>query len=314
MIRRLFDVWRKVAVHATMEGMAGRGVSASGLSWRSRRGRLVIATLVAVTIASGQVGVVSGAEPPTNESSWELPIDTVELDDATSPEVIDEPEPPRWVDAPDVAPAEDPLHGDMPELLDELPPAPLELDDQLSFGPSRRRVEPLPARRQNDGRVADVWRDQPRDPGRKVHLSIEIDRSRSVDLVEHRPGAEVGYHVVCESPCDRTVRVEPGSTYVVTGPRVLPSHAFRLPDRDRVTLRVRGGRHGLRLGGFVVVAAGMGMLGTSAVMAVGASGIEDASVRQTRRTIGVALLGTGIIGIVGGVLMVLRSRTRVSAD
>jgi hypothetical protein len=292
-----------VSMHEMMSRMLARERMA-----RARGARWLISTLAAASIALGgspQAAAWGGAALPDEEPPWELPLDPVELGD------------PSWVDEPptDEPPTDEPPADVLPfgEPAPVLRAAPIEPDDDED-GLDGEPFESAPVRDAN-ARRGEIWRDEGRrDSGQRLHLSIDIDRGRTVELVEQRAGVDDSGQVVCTSPCDRTLRVDPYARYVVTGPNVTTSFAFRFPEQERVTLRVRGGRSGMRIGGFAVVSLGLAMMGASAAIWVAASGIEDPAARQTPRTVGAALLGAGFIGIIGGIAMIVRSRTRVTID
>jgi hypothetical protein len=218
--------------------------------------------------------------PPLEESPWFDDVDDVPwFDEAPplEPDVADDDDLPRHEAVEDDRSGPDVL--DRPDVFDD--------DDNDDAADSRPRV----------------------------HLSIDVSGNRSVDLVDWGLGG-AGHRVVCDSPCERLVSLDPRAEYVVTGSAVRQSRPFTIPERDRVTVRVRRGSPGMFIGGFAVSTLGVSVMAVAPMMFMAAAraNLEEPGSGTSSRVAGFALLGAGAFGIIAGVVMVLRSRTRVTID
>ncbi|MCB9703732.1 MAG: hypothetical protein H6711_17685 [Myxococcales bacterium] len=152
-----------------------------------------------------------------------------------------------------------------------------------------------------------------------VHLAVAGEGD--VQLHELPAGATsaVASERRCGAPCDRTLAVDGGRRFVITGSGVPTSRPFSLDvGGDRLVARVRPGRSRMLTGGLLASAFGGGLAVTGAAF-IAASRREECwqgpcTLPSGPLVAGVALLTGGVALLTGGVLMALRGRTRVRVD
>jgi hypothetical protein len=260
---------------------------------------LLCASMAAASSPASASGAANDGSAP-EEWTPQLPIDDP-LDESP------------WLDDPP------PLDFDDPPPLDPPVDAPVTSGREADEARIRLELARARARAELDELDELAGFDDPDAPEidparRRVHLGIDVSRNRSVDLVELDASGEETHAVVCESPCDRVVAIDPTRLYRVTG-ELRPSKPFLIPPQNRVELRVRGGSYGLLLGGIMVGALGMSIaIGSVPVFAAAKQADEDPDMSGTgRRRVARILLGTGLAALVIGTIMGFGSRTRVRA-
>jgi len=148
--------------------------------------------------------------------------------------------------------------------------------------------------------------------GPRVH--VEVDRGpkavvlvpRQSTLREVRGLQRVDPHEgVCTSPCDAVV--DAGDAFVA-GDGVLPSTPFGLPPAGEVTVRVRAGRRGAFLGGWVVLGVG----GPSMIGGAVAMTLADDDPGRLRT--GAVVAGAGAALVLTGAILIATGRTRVRVE
>jgi len=151
----------------------------------------------------------------------------------------------------------------------------------------------------------------------RVHLvrvdggssDIALQRRTSNVFVSGYGGSASGmaWETACTAPCGR--RIDTNGAYFVNGldkgpllaSKVINLHEFA--GRD-VTLEVRGGRTGVWAGGFVLVTAGATAAALSPLWFI----VDDYS-----NATGGVLLAAGTGALIGGIVMMVRGRHRVTA-
>ncbi len=150
----------------------------------------------------------------------------------------------------------------------------------------------------------------------RLHL-VRTDAGRS-DLALHRKLADVvvsgsggsasgvAWETTCRAPCGKPVATEPlyfvgRATGATLGSKPVDLRAYEGGD---VTLEVEGGSVGMFAGGYALVIAGSLAAGASVTWFM----LDDMS-----NAAGGAVLAAGVGGIVGGFVMLMRSRHRVTA-
>jgi hypothetical protein len=259
-------------------------------------------------LLSGSVAVMPW---PALASPWSTDQDAP--DDPWNVELpVDDPlEPSPWLDESEEPPWFD---ESSPHVSDAIDTTPLELEetDDAASVRARLRREQERVRAQekapdDDGLDIDPLR-------RRVHLRIDVSGGRTVDLVEGGPTGEETHAVICESPCDERVSIDPKARYTVTG-SLRVSKPFHIPVQNEVELRVRGGSFGVLLGGFMLGILGGGVAFGSVPVYASAKRADsdpDPDVTGTRqRRLAHGLLGAGIAAVVVGTIMVVGGRTRV---
>lgn len=151
--------------------------------------------------------------------------------------------------------------------------------------------------------------------GPSVHIEVRGDRSvallaRSIEAREARGlrpvQVDVDVATVCHAPCDRQVDVSAGAGFFIAARGVMPSREFDLPPQGEVTLKVRPGRRGSFIAGWVL--AGLGGAGVLA----GATTLTFADDDPDRQRTGAIVLGSGAVALVTGVVLIATGRTRVA--
>jgi hypothetical protein len=151
--------------------------------------------------------------------------------------------------------------------------------------------------------------------GPRVH--VEVERGpKAVVLVARQASArelrglrrvEDDPATVCRAPCDVEVPADaPG--FFVAGPGVLPSPHILLPPEGDVTVRVRAGRRGGFLAGWVLAGVGAPALVTGAALMT----LADND-RQRLQT-GAVVAGAGVSLVLTGAILIATGRTRVRVD
>jgi hypothetical protein len=147
-------------------------------------------------------------------------------------------------------------------------------------------------------------------------VRLHVESPEPAQIIEHvgtSVGAAGAYTVVvhqlrpvCSAPCDRVVDGSGGQEFGVTGR--FPVKTFTLtPYSGDVTLRVKPGSTGLRLGGwFVTPLAGATLIGGVSFLAVGGS--------STFRNAGIGMVVGGAVALAGGIAMLATSGTKVKLE
>jgi hypothetical protein len=135
-------------------------------------------------------------------------------------------------------------------------------------------------------------------------------------------GAFVGqidfWNRICRAPCDQPV--DSNGTYSIRGNGIVPSAPFSLP-RGAVRVNAQVGHVGPRIGGLMLTALGGGTLvgGTTllGISALFSSLSTDSSLGNTTKSYNIAggvMLGIGAAALAGGIVLLVKSRTRVQIN
>lgn len=155
-------------------------------------------------------------------------------------------------------------------------------------------------------------------PPNRTRLHLIRTDGGNADFALHRKFADVvvsgsggsasgiAWETTCRAPCGKTVDAEPlyfvgRATRLTLGSKPVDLRAYEGGD---VTLEVEGGSVGLYAGGYALALAGSITAASSVTWFI----LED-----WNNGVGGAVLVTGVAGVVGGLIMVLRSRHRVTA-
>lgn len=152
-------------------------------------------------------------------------------------------------------------------------------------------------------------------PGPRVHIEVERGPVPVVLVPREAQRAEVRglrkvdvEEGVCSSPCDAVLDVAEAPGFFVAGEQMLPSSTFDLPPTGEVTVRVRGGRRGSFLAGWVL--AGVG----APALVGGAVAMTLADDDRQRLRVGAAVAGAGVSLVLTGAILVATGRTRVRVE
>ena len=135
-------------------------------------------------------------------------------------------------------------------------------------------------------------------------------------------GAFVGqidfWNRVCRAPCDQPV--DSNGSYSIRGNGIVPSAPFTLPTGP-VRVNVQAGHVGPRIGGLMLTALGGGtLLSGGLLLAFGSlfseldSGSGSAFNSRSYYIAGGVLLGAGAAALAGGIVLLVKSRTRVQIN
>ncbi len=123
---------------------------------------------------------------------------------------------------------------------------------------------------------------------------------------------------ICRAPCDQPV--DSNGTYSIRGNGIVPSAPFSLP-RGAVRVNAQVGHVGPRIGGLMLTALGGGTLvGGATLLGISAlfsSLSTDSSLSGTTRSYNIAggvMLGIGAAALAGGIVLLVKSRTRVQIN
>jgi hypothetical protein len=151
-------------------------------------------------------------------------------------------------------------------------------------------------------------------------VTVHVQSSKPVSL-EHRASGHQTWEFVCNSPCDQAL--SSSDEYHIVGVGLNDSRPFVLDTSsgDKVTLDVTpGSRAKYSTGTWVLVGGGVLLVGGVITLLAGSSSNavpgDDGTTTSTKNTnwifVGtVAILGSVILGITGGSLMVDNSHTKV---
>jgi hypothetical protein len=125
--------------------------------------------------------------------------------------------------------------------------------------------------------------------------------------------------LVCTSPCDALVDGRPDREFSAVGEHAVESDRFRLSDlAGGQDLVVSPGSPGLRAGGSVLLALGLGASGLgglgAAAGAIGTSPNHNGTgfiQNKGLETAGFVTLGTGLVAIVAGIVALAESGTTI---
>jgi hypothetical protein len=146
-------------------------------------------------------------------------------------------------------------------------------------------------------------------------------------VVGWRQGVLEVWEPVCRAPC--AVQVDHNGYYAIRGNGIVPSRPFNLPASGTVRLDVKAGHLGPRAGGLIMMSLGLGAaLGGAVMMATSqtfapqgpmdpAFATIDQMERQTAQTMLIAggvMVGVGVPLAVGGIVLMVKSRTHVTID
>jgi len=151
--------------------------------------------------------------------------------------------------------------------------------------------------------------------GPRVHVEVErgprpvVLIAREAGRAEVRGLREVALEQgVCVAPCDEVIDPSQAPGFFVAGAGMLPSSTFDLPPKGDVTVRVRGGRRGAFLAGWVL--AGVG----APALVGGAVAMTLADDDRERLRVGAAVAGAGVSLVLTGAILVATGRTRVRVE
>ena len=174
-----------------------------------------------------------------------------------------------------------------------------------------------------------------RDSTTGVHVDLELDRpppgsahlvriAGSVQGVAYGGGSSAVVNAsyledVCAAPCSRVVNNDDEKTYFVSGPRMMPTSAFKLPRSGDVSIRVQVKGIGYRRGGAALTMLSVGFF-TAGIVLLTFGGVnravyEDGSAPARKATgmlVGGSLLTLGAIGSFAGGVALLRKRSGVT--
>lgn len=247
------------------------------------------------------------AEPATQfeaEASGEQPAVPGSGDDeVASPEASEstdssaaEPEPDPDASKASKGPPVDLLDDSSPSAEDPLPRA---APPAISIDEQEQRPKPLGSTAVRGGvRVELVPTD-----GRQLEL-FRVDPQAGNEAVGQIDG--IPFVRVCKSPCSEPIDAREGDEFFVAGPDLMPSRRFYLDEYDdELRLDVRPGPKPIRFAGFGLTVAGALLIPAGILMSVAApwGKAGDAA--------GYASIGVGGASIVGGIVLLLRGRTKV---
>ncbi len=153
----------------------------------------------------------------------------------------------------------------------------------------------------------------------RVHLLSDDDR------VELRRSGLEREELVCKTPCDTVVRVQPTDLFTLDGRGLAGSAPFSfLPRNGDITLRVRAGAQGPRILGAALMGAGHSVMVGSALYALpqlyfgevfcdGRPACKDDNARTRAATLTVFLVGLGV-GLTGLLIWLARQPTRFTVE
>lgn len=135
-------------------------------------------------------------------------------------------------------------------------------------------------------------------------------------------GAFVGqidfWNRICRAPCDQPV--DSSGTYSIRGNGIVPSAPFSLP-RGAVRINAQVGHVGPRIGGLMLTALGGGtLIGGATLLGISAlfsSLSTDSSLANTSKSYNIAggvMIGVGAAALAGGIVLLVKSRTRVQIN
>lgn len=137
-------------------------------------------------------------------------------------------------------------------------------------------------------------------------------------------GTVVAVHLenTCRTPCDRLVEGGYGTSFMLMGDNVTPSDKFDFAGfRDSVTLKVKAGNNGARVGGVVLVSLGLGAAGAGGLfLAMGNTGPTHPAITNAgsgSSSLGqyaLPLLIGGLVATIPGVWLWLSNMTQVHVE
>ncbi|HRI51365.1 MAG TPA: hypothetical protein PLW65_14390 [Pseudomonadota bacterium] len=123
---------------------------------------------------------------------------------------------------------------------------------------------------------------------------------------------------ICRAPCDQPV--DSSGTYSIRGNGIVPSAPFSLP-RGAVSVNAQVGHVGPRIGGLMLTALGGGtliggatLLGISALFSSLSSDSSLGNASKSYNIAGGVMLGVGAAALAGGIVLLVKSRTRVQIN
>ncbi len=125
---------------------------------------------------------------------------------------------------------------------------------------------------------------------------------------EHADGTLMGrpFQRLCTAPCDTALDVRSDAELFIGGPGMMPSKRFSVdPTRSTITIDVRRGSKALRTGGLAAT-----VLGAVAIPG-GIAWLVQPDAAHSRPG-GFTLLGLGVASLALGIVLIVRSRTRLS--
>lgn len=168
--------------------------------------------------------------------------------------------------------------------------------------------------------------------GHEVRLHIDSPKQTFVYSHQTAYGAVNGYGFVidaatpvCSSPCDKVLDAASGQTYTAGGD-FNPSPAFTLAGKEGdMELTVEPGSHGVRaLGYALIIVGGVGVITGASLALLGAllpstttnynddgtTSVSDSGTGWMAPT-GLAITGGGVAMIVGGIVAIIESKTKI---
>lgn len=154
--------------------------------------------------------------------------------------------------------------------------------------------------------------------GPRIHIDVKGGRTMDLQQITSRSfavgsigGSSAAVHGItfkkaCSTPCDKTLDLEQGDQFFVTGARLTPSKAFTIsPDSD--TVSVRPGSRGLRIGGVILASTGVSVLALGTAFLV-----VNLLVEEDNHAAAIGFMASGGVVLAGGIVMAVLGRTRVS--
>ncbi len=173
----------------------------------------------------------------------------------------------------------------------------------------------------------------PGQPPANLNTTLHLDSSDQEATVFQNTGSSafVGYayrgafvgqidfwNRICRAPCDQPV--DSNGTYSIRGNGIVPSAPFSLP-RGAVRVNAQVGHVGPRIGGLMLTALGGGTLvGGATLLGISAlfsSFSTDSSLGNTTKSYNIAggvMLGIGAAALAGGIVLLVKTRTRVQIN
>lgn len=153
-------------------------------------------------------------------------------------------------------------------------------------------------------------------------IEVRVSASRPGAVLEQlgsldHPRPDSAGQALCQAPC--TGSADPGGLFRIGGPGIRRSSAFMLPRDERpVTLSVRAGANSRHRAGVALLVAGSILTSAgliTAAIAESAAVQERSQDRATAlRLAGYPTLALGVVGLVVGIPLYLRSQTEVTLD
>lgn len=139
--------------------------------------------------------------------------------------------------------------------------------------------------------------------------------AQTVIVTTYGSGVGMMFKQVCRAPCRKTLPRD--AEYFIAGPGITGSSRFALPEGERTVLRVDAGSSGARMGGYFLLAGGVGLAMWGILSATLLSKDYDSTSGEyktdsSKATTGYVLAGAGVLAMVGGIYLMVSSGTRVT--